>query len=80
MRQQVVDSECDSCHRTARQPLSSGIKNGRYVLPKGWMHVEGNTNNHTVFEVDLCTECKQAVMESVGKGRRLRAVSESESA
>jgi hypothetical protein len=41
------------------------------------MHVEGFTNNHSVFEVDLCVSCKQAVMESVGKGRRLRAVSES---
>lgn len=76
MRQQVVDSECDSCHRTERQPLATGIRQGKYVLPKGWMHVEGFTSGHTVFEVDLCTECKQRVMESVGKGRRLRAVSE----
>lgn len=77
MRQQVVDSECDSCHRTEREALASGIKNGNYVLPKGWMHVEGFTGKHSVFEIDLCTECKQAVMESVGKGRVLRAVSES---
>jgi hypothetical protein len=77
MRQQVVDSECDSCHRTDQQPLATGMRRGHYVLPKGWMHVQGVTSNHTVFEVDLCTECKMAVMESVGKGRRLRAVSES---
>jgi len=77
MRQQVVDSECDSCHRTDQQPLSTGVRRGEYVLPKGWMHVEGFTSSHVVFGVVLCTECKQAVMESVGKGRWLRAVSES---
>lgn len=77
MRQQVVDSECDSCHRTEQHPLDPRAKRGRYVLPKGWMHVEGFTDSHSVFEVDLCTECKRTVMESVGKGRRLRAMSES---
>lgn len=77
MRQQVVDSECDSCHRTEQQPLATGMRRGNYVLPNGWMHVQGFTSGHTVFEVDLCIECKRKVMESVGKGRRLRAVSES---
>lgn len=57
--------------------MASGVKQGHYILPKGWMHVQGFTDRHNVFEIDLCTECKQAVMESVGKGRRLRAVSES---
>lgn len=76
-RQQVVQSECDSCHTVSEQPLNQGIRSGKYILPKNWMHVEGVTNTHTVFEVDLCPECKQRVMESVGKGRRLRAVSES---
>ena len=47
------------------------------MLPKGWMHVEGFTGTHVIFEVDLCTECKQGVMEAAGKGRRLRAVSQS---
>lgn len=77
MRQQVVDSECDSCHTTERQPLASSVKNGSYILPKGWMHVEGFTDRHVVFEVDLCTACKLTVLEAAGKGRRVRAVSES---
>ena len=76
-RHQVVQSECDSCHTVEQSPLSSGIRNGKYILPKGWMHVEGNTNTNTVFEVDLCVDCKQTVMEAAGKGRRLRAVSQS---
>lgn len=77
MRQQVVDSECDSCHRAEQHPLDTSKKRGGYTLPKGWMHVEGFTDRHSVFEVDLCTECKRTVLESVGKGRSLRAVSDS---
>lgn len=76
-RQQVVYSECDRCHVSEEAPLSAGIKNGKYVLPKGWLHVEGVTNTATVFEVDMCTECKGTVMEAAGHGRRLRAVSNS---
>lgn len=77
MRQQVVDSECDSCHRTEQHPLDSSTRRGKYVLPNGWMHVEGFTSNRSVFEVDLCPECKLSVMESVGRGQRFRATSES---
>lgn len=73
-RQQIVHSECDRCHTTVDSPLSSGIRGGKYVLPKGWLHVEGNTNTTTVFEVDLCDECKLTVMESAGAARRLHAV------
>jgi hypothetical protein len=77
MRQQVVVSECDRCHTTHTEPLSRGVRSGNYVLPKGWLHVQGDTNSHTVFEVDLCEVCKLTVMEAAGKGRILRAVSDS---
>lgn len=73
-RQQVVYSECDRCHVSEEAPLSVGIKNGKYVLPKGWLHVEALTNRTTVFEIDLCVECKVPVLEAAGQGRRLRAV------
>jgi hypothetical protein len=76
-RQKIVESECDRCHTSETAPLSTGIKNGNYVLPKGWLHVHGFTNNHSVFELDLCTECKVVVLEAAGKGRKLYAVSES---
>lgn len=72
---QVVESVCDRCHTHEEEPLKTGIKNGRYVLPKGWLHVSGNTNTATVFEIDLCTECKLTVLEAAGQGRRLRSVS-----
>jgi hypothetical protein len=76
-RQSVVESTCDRCHTVHEEPLSTGIKNGKYTLPNGWLHVQGFTNNHTVFEVDLCTECKGTVLSAAGQGRKLRAVSQS---
>jgi len=65
-RQQVVHSECDQCHKSETTPLSDGIKNGNYILPKGWLHIEGNTGNKLVFERDLCVECKEAVLNAAG--------------
>ena len=68
-RQQIVESICDRCHTHEEQPLTSGIKNGEYVLPKGWMHVQGTVNGRTIFEVDLCDVCKATVMDAAGKGK-----------
>ena len=74
-KHQVVESVCDRCHTHEEEPLKSGIRNGNYVLPKGWLHVEGNTNTTTVFAIDLCSECKLTVLEAAGQGRTLRSVS-----
>lgn len=79
-KQQVVESTCDRCHTSVEEPLSSGIKNGNYLLPRDWLHVTAFTNNHTVFEMDLCVECKRKVLDAAGKGaktRTLKAVSQS---
>lgn len=76
----VVESICDRCHTSHEQPLSTGIRNGKYVLPKNWLHVEGISNNHSLFEIDLCEQCKGTVLEAAGQGhkvRSLRAVSSS---
>lgn len=70
----VVESICDRCHTHDEQPLSSGIRNGKYVLPKGWLHVEGVQNNHTLFELDLCEECKGTVLEAAGQGHKVRSL------
>lgn len=75
MRQQIVESICDRCHTSVEEPLTSGIKHGKYILPKGWLHVQGFTSQHTVFEIDLCTECKGTVLAAAGQGRKLKAVS-----
>jgi hypothetical protein len=75
-KQQVVESICDRCHTHDEQPLSTGIKYGKYVLPAGWLHVQAFTNNHSVFEIDLCTECKGTVLDAAGQGnvRSLKSV------
>lgn len=73
-KQSVVESICDRCHASEIQPLSTGIKNGKYTLPRGWLHVEGFTNSHSVFEVDMCAECKGTVLDAAGQGKLLKAV------
>lgn len=74
-KQSVVESTCDRCHTTQTEPLASGIRHGKYTLPRGWMHVQGFTDSATVFEIDLCTVCKGTVLDAAGQGRRLKAVS-----
>lgn len=82
-RVSMVESICDRCHTHDEQPLSTGIRNGEYILPKGWMHVAGTVSGRVIFEVDLCEECKGTVMDAAGKGkskdktRILRAVASS---
>lgn len=70
----VVESICDRCHTHDEQDLSKGIRNGNYVLPRGWLHVSGISNNHSVFELDLCEECKGTVLEAAGQGHKVRAL------
>jgi hypothetical protein len=41
--------------------LTSGIARGR--VPKDWLHVDGYTNGHNVFRLDLCTECKKVIIK-----------------
>lgn len=75
MKRQVIQSECDRCHVEEIAPLEK-VKYQRkdtLDLPKGWLHVSGVTATRTVFEVDLCAECKGTVMEAAGKAT-LRAV------
>ena len=75
---QVVVSVCDRCTIEASEPLSR--KNRHHsdlLLPKGWLHVSGNTAGTTVFELDLCPECAQIVIESAGKARVAHSTSSS---
>lgn len=72
---QVVSSECDRCHTEIVEDLDTLHKRNRpsdpFVLPKGWLHVEGNTATSTIFEMDLCEVCKVAVLEAAGAARRM---------
>jgi hypothetical protein len=75
---QVVSSECDRCHTEVVEDMDKSLKRSRpsdpYVLPKGWLHVTGNTSTTTVFELDLCDVCKVTVMEAAGKAQRLTLI------
>jgi hypothetical protein len=75
---QVVSSECDRCHTEVTEDLSASAKRNRpsdpFVLPKGWLHVSGNTSTTTVFELDLCQDCKVDVLKAAGAAQRLALV------
>jgi hypothetical protein len=68
-KKQVVTSTCDRCGFEADTEYKPKQSNwDRFVLPDGWLHVEGNTNKTTVFEMDLCSVCKKAVLAAAGRG------------
>lgn len=74
-KRQVIQTECDRCHHENVTPLEK-VKYARrdaLDLPKGWLHVSGQTATSTVFEIDLCPECKGSVLEAAGASR-LRVV------
>lgn len=74
----VVLSVCDRCTVEVSTPLSRKYKKGSdLVLPKGWLHVAGNTATALVFEMDLCTDCKQIVIEAAGQARRIHSTTSS---
>jgi hypothetical protein len=71
-KKQVLLSICDRCHfelQTALEKLGRGRKE-RFVLPPGWLHIQGDTSTHTVFERDLCEDCKGVVLDAAGSARR----------
>lgn len=67
--QEILLSTCDRCTTEVRSPLDRKRKKTELVLPPGWLHVSGNTATALVFEMDLCEECKQIVVEAAGKAR-----------
>jgi hypothetical protein len=61
MRQHVIRYKCDSCHKTVEEPQNTGIPRGK--MPTDWLHVDGYSNSHSVFKLDLCEKCKLVIME-----------------
>jgi len=71
-KQQVIQSICDRCHTEDIVPLMrKKYERSTLDLPIGWLHVSGVTATSTVFEMDLCRDCKGIVMEAAGKAERL---------
>lgn len=73
---EVVVSVCDRCTTEVTTPLKrKNKKNLELVLPPGWLHIAANTATALVFEMDLCAECKQIVLEVAGKSRQVHSTS-----
>lgn len=71
---EVVVSVCDRCTIEETTPLNrKSKKHSEVVLPTGWLHVAGNTATALVFEMDLCGDCKQIVIEAAGKARQVHS-------
>ena len=64
MRQHMIRYECDSCHKVVEEP-QIGIPRGK--MPKDWLRIDGFSNAHSVFKLDLCEECKQTIMDFTEK-------------
>lgn len=73
-KQQVIQSTCDRCHAEDTVPLMRAkYQRSTLDLPIGWLHVSGVTATSTVFEMDLCKDCKGIVMEAAGKADKVFA-------
>lgn len=64
-KMQVLESTCDRCTKEQRVPYPDKTR-AAVVLPPGWLHVSGDTQKSTVFSLDLCEECKLAVLAAAG--------------
>lgn len=65
---EVLFSTCDRCYAEAQTDIEkSPAREPKFMLPEGWLHVSGNTRKTTIFEMDLCEDCKQFVIAAVGR-------------
>lgn len=66
--QEILLSTCDRCTTEVRTPLNRKSKRtAEFILPPGWLHISGNTSSTLIFEMDLCEDCKQIVINIAGK-------------
>lgn len=65
---EVIESECDVCHTTARSeaPFDARRKRQTFTLPPKWMHVAGRTDQGPVMSIDLCPACSMNVLKAAG--------------
>ena len=64
---EVVFTTCDKCYKEVQNDMEKPTRVDKYLLPVGWLHISGNTRQTTVFEMDLCEDCKQSVFEAAGR-------------
>jgi hypothetical protein len=68
VKKQVILSVCDNCHKEATTDMApkraeKGLKNEDFLLPDGWAHMRIDTNEKTLYGVDLCDECVKPVTD-----------------
>lgn len=68
MRQQVLESECDRCHKSVESPFDKQVR-GQFDIPAGWLHIQANSKAVQEFAMDLCGDCKRIVLEAAGRFR-----------
>ena len=67
----VIVSTCDRCGTEVEERMTR-LRRGTLDLPSGWIHIAANSQTSLVFEMDLCTECKQNVLQAAGKAEKGR--------
>lgn len=66
-RKEVIFSTCDKCYKEEQTDMQKNpARNEQFQLPEGWLHINGNTRKTTVFEIDLCGDCKAGVIAAAG--------------
>ena len=69
---EVLFSMCDRCFKEVETDVEMEKKKSarqeKFLLPHGWLHISGNTRQTTVFEMDLCEDCKVFVIDAAGRG------------
>lgn len=67
-RKEVLFSTCDKCYKEVETDVQiNPRRDQKYQLPVGWLHIEANTRQTTILEMDLCDDCKQPVIEAAGR-------------
>lgn len=67
-QKEVIFSTCDKCYKEEQTDMQKGpARNEKFQLPDGWLHISANTKRSTVFEMDLCGECKLEVIAAAGR-------------
>jgi len=72
-RRQVVHSTCDRCHKEVTTPFVQNRRGEEFEVPDGWIHIAANGKSTTLFEMDLCDDCKGIVIEAAGMADRTRS-------
>jgi hypothetical protein len=66
---EVLFSTCDRCFKEAQTDIPQGPrKDTETLLPDNWIHISGRSKRTSVFEMDLCDDCKGIVIAAAGRG------------